>query len=117
MAKSYSTLLPSADVQTDEPMMIKVNAKTLIGGAAVAAFALGALAATAVAPAAPSAPAAFYNRHGVPAEARREQMDRGDALNWHGVFDGNGAPSGPNCSFFSGADRPSDSYGGRSGGG
>ena len=33
------------------------------------------------------------------------------------VFDGDGAPSGPNCSFFSGADRPSDSYGGRSGGG
>ena len=85
MAKSYSTLPPSADVQTDEPMMIKVNAKTLIGGAAVAAFALGALAATAVAPAAPSAPAAFYNRHGVPAEARREQMDRGDALNWQDI--------------------------------
>ena len=42
-------------------------------------------AATAVAPAAPSAPAAFYNRHGVPAEARREQMDRGDALNWQDI--------------------------------
>ena len=30
------------------------------------------------------------------------------------VFDGNGAPSGPNCSLFSGADRPSDSDGGSS---
>ena len=63
----------------------RARAAGLIGGAAVAAFALGALAATAVAPAAPSAPAAFYNRHGVPAEARREQMDRGDALNWQDI--------------------------------
>ena len=30
------------------------------------------------------------------------------------VFDGNGAPSGPNYLLFSGADRPSDSYGGSS---
>ena len=51
MAKSYSTLLPSADVKTDEPMMIKVNAKTLIGGAAVAAFAIGALGSPAAPPA------------------------------------------------------------------
>ena len=30
------------------------------------------------------------------------------------VFDGNGAPSGPNCLLFSDADRPSDFYGGSS---
>ena len=39
---------------------IKVNAKTLIGGAAAAAFALGVLAATAVASAPQPAPAALY---------------------------------------------------------
>ena len=33
------------------------------------------------------------------------------------VFDGNGAPSGPNCTLFSGADRLSDSLRDRSGGG
>ena len=27
------------------------------------------------------------------------------------LFDGNGAPSGPNCTLFLDADRPSDSYG------
>ena len=30
------------------------------------------------------------------------------------VFDGDGAPSGPNCLLFSDVDRPSDSYGGGS---
>ena len=30
------------------------------------------------------------------------------------VFDGNGAPSGPNYLLFLDADRPSDSYGGSS---
>ena len=43
MAKSYSTLLPSADVETETPLLsrdIKVNAKTLLGGAAAAAFVL-----------------------------------------------------------------------------
>ena len=30
------------------------------------------------------------------------------------VFDGNGAPSGPNCLLFSDVDRHSDSYGGSS---
>ena len=30
------------------------------------------------------------------------------------VFDGNGAPSGPNCTLFSDADRPSDSLWDRS---
>ena len=50
---SYSTMntVPAADVEADKPLLsrdIKVNAKTLIGGAAIAAFVLGALAATAV---------------------------------------------------------------------
>ena len=48
---TYNTLPVSADVEADKPLLsrdIKVNAKTLIGGAAVAAFVLGALAATAV---------------------------------------------------------------------
>ena len=31
------------------------------------------------------------------------------------VFDGNGAPSGPNCPLFSGADRLSDALWDRSG--
>jgi len=31
------------------------------------------------------------------------------------VFDGNGAPSGPTCTLFSDADRPSDSLWDRSG--
>ena len=31
------------------------------------------------------------------------------------VFDGNGAPSGPNCTLFSGADRPLEASRGRSG--
>ncbi len=46
---TYSTI--AADVEADKPLLsrdIKVNAKTLIGGAAIAAFVLGALAATAV---------------------------------------------------------------------
>ena len=33
------------------------------------------------------------------------------------VFDGNGAPSGPNCTLFSGADRLADSLWDRSGAG
>ena len=33
------------------------------------------------------------------------------------VFDGNGAPSGPNCTLFPGADRLLEASGGRSGGG
>jgi hypothetical protein len=33
------------------------------------------------------------------------------------VFDGNGAPSGPNCTLFSGADRLLGASRGRSGGG
>ena len=33
------------------------------------------------------------------------------------VFDGNGAPSGPNYLLFSGADRPLEASRGRSGGG
>ena len=33
------------------------------------------------------------------------------------VFDGDGAPSGPNCTLFSGADRLQNSLWGRSGGG
>ena len=33
------------------------------------------------------------------------------------VFDGNGAPSGPNCTLFSGADRPVEASRGRSGSG
>ena len=48
---TYNTLPVSADVEADKPLLsrdIKVNAKTLIGGAAIAAFVLGALAATAV---------------------------------------------------------------------
>ena len=32
------------------------------------------------------------------------------------VFDGNGAPSGPNCSLFSGVDRLLEASQGRSGG-
>ena len=53
----------AADVESETPLLsrdIKVNAKTLIGGAAAAAFALGALAATAVASAPQPAPAALY---------------------------------------------------------
>jgi hypothetical protein len=34
-----------------------------------------------------------------------------------GVFAGNGAPSGPNCKLFSGADRLLDASRGRSGSG
>ena len=34
-----------------------------------------------------------------------------------GVFDGDGAPSGPNCTLFSGADRLLEVARGRSGGG
>ena len=34
-----------------------------------------------------------------------------------GVFDGNGAPSGPNCTLFSGADRVLEASRGRSGSG
>ena len=33
------------------------------------------------------------------------------------VFDGNGAPSGPNCTLFSGADRPVEVSRARSGSG
>ena len=47
---TYNTLPVSADVEADKPLLsrdIKVNAKTLIGGAAIAAFVLGALAARA----------------------------------------------------------------------
>ena len=33
------------------------------------------------------------------------------------VFDGNGAPSGPNCTLFSGADRLLEASRGRSGSG
>ena len=33
------------------------------------------------------------------------------------VFDGNGAPSGPNCILFSGADRLLEAFRGRSGSG
>merc|ERR1719439_401111 len=62
---SYSTMntLPTTAVEAETPLMqrdIKINAKTLVGGAAAAAFALGALAATAVASAPQPAPAAFY---------------------------------------------------------
>ena len=34
-----------------------------------------------------------------------------------GVFDGDGAPSGPNCTLFSGVDRLLEASRGRSGGG
>ena len=49
---SYSTMntIPAADV-SETPLLqrdVKINAKTLVGGAALAAFVLGALAATAV---------------------------------------------------------------------
>ena len=69
---SYSTMntVPAADVESETPLMsrdIKVNAKTLIGGAAAAAFALGALAATAVASAPQPAPAALYTAPRAPA--------------------------------------------------
>ena len=45
---SYSTMntIPAADVESETPLLqrdIKINAKTLVGGAAAAAFALGAL--------------------------------------------------------------------------
>merc|ERR1719262_2099698 len=61
--------VPAADVESETPLLsrdIKVNAKTLIGGAA-AAFALGALAATAVASAPQPAPAALYTAPRAPA--------------------------------------------------
>ena len=69
---SYSTMntVPAADVESETPLLsrdIKVNAKTLIGGAAAAAFALGALAATAVASAPQPAPAALYTAPRAPA--------------------------------------------------
>ena len=47
---TYSTM-PAADVESATPLLsrdVKIKAKTLIGGAAIAAFVLGALAATAV---------------------------------------------------------------------
>ena len=50
---SYSTMntIPAADVESETPLLsrdVKLNAKTLLGGAAAAAFILGAAAATAV---------------------------------------------------------------------
>ena len=76
---SYSTMntVPAADVESETPLMsrdIKVNAKTLIGGAAAAAFALGALAATAVASAPQPAPAALYARAGAVAVDQHVQQ-------------------------------------------
>jgi len=64
---SYSTMntVPAADVESETPVLsrdIKVNAKTLIGGAAAAAFVLGMLAATAVTSQASRAPASFMSR-------------------------------------------------------
>ena len=59
---TYSTI--AADVEADKPLLsrdIKVNAKTLLGGAVVTAFVLGMLAATTVTTHAPRAPAAFYD--------------------------------------------------------
>ena len=69
---SYSTMntLPTTAVEAETPLMqrdIKINAKTLVGGAAAAAFALGALAATAVASAPQPAPAALYTAPRAPA--------------------------------------------------
>ena len=63
---SYSTMntIPAADVDAETPVLsrdIKVNAKALLGGAAVTAFVLGMLAATTVTTHAPRAPAAFYD--------------------------------------------------------
>jgi len=63
---SYSTMntILAAAAEAETPLMqrdIKINTKTLVGGAAVAAFALGALGATAMSsPAAQPAPAALY---------------------------------------------------------
>jgi len=70
---AYSTMntIPAKAVEAETPLLqreVKINAKTLVGGAAVAAFALGALGATAVSsPAAPAAPAAMYSAPRAPA--------------------------------------------------
>ena len=50
---SYSTMntIPAADVETEQPLLkrdVKLNVKTVLAGAAGAAFILGAAAATAV---------------------------------------------------------------------
>ena len=63
---SYSTMntIPAADV-SETPLLqrdVKINAKTLVGGAALAAFVLGALAATAVNPQAPVRSTAFSTK-------------------------------------------------------
>jgi len=61
---------PPTAVEAETPLMqrdIKINAKTLVGGAAAAAFAFGALAATAVASAPQPAPAALYTAPRAPA--------------------------------------------------
>ena len=66
---SYSTMNTIPAAASETPLLsrdIKVNAKTLLGGAAAAAFVLGAAAATVVAPSAPTAPAAFENAVGAP---------------------------------------------------
>jgi len=69
MAPSYSTI-PAAAVEAETPLLqrdIKINAKTLVGGAAAAAFAFGALAATAVSSAPQPTPAALYTAPRAPA--------------------------------------------------
>ena len=50
MAYSTMNTVPAADVEAETPLLqrdVKMNAKTLVGGAAAAAFVLGMLAATA----------------------------------------------------------------------
>ena len=62
MAYSTMNTVPAADVEAETPLLqrdSKINAKTLVGGAAAAAFVLGMLAATAVTSQALAAPAQF----------------------------------------------------------
>ena len=49
--------------------------------------------------------------------ALRPESSRGRVRRVIDVFDGNGAPSGPNCALFSGADRLLEASRGRSGSG
>jgi len=62
---SYATV--PAEAEAEKPLLnrgLRVNLKTVIGGAAVASFVLGVLAATAVTSSAPRAPAALYEAGG-----------------------------------------------------
>ena len=85
---SYSTMntLPTTAVEAETPLMqrdIKINAKTLVGGAAAAAFALGALAATAIIRLDEATQTAEFEPVGTHPDFRRRGL--GAALQLHGM--------------------------------